>query len=41
VFLGYMMPVLDGAGILRGMAEGPFLNGVPVVLVSSILEATT
>ena len=40
VFLDYMMPVLDGAGMLRGMAEDASLNGVPVVMMSSIPEAT-
>jgi CheY-like chemotaxis protein len=40
VFLDYMMPVLDGAGMLRGMAEDASLNGVPVVMISSIPEAT-
>jgi CheY-like chemotaxis protein len=39
VFLDYMMPVLDGAGMLRGMAEDASLNGVPVVMMSSIPEA--
>ena len=34
------MPVLDGAGMLRGMAEDASLNGVPVVMMSSIPEAT-
>ena len=40
VFLDYMMPVLDGAGMLRGMAEDASLNGVPVVMMSSIPETT-
>jgi CheY-like chemotaxis protein len=40
VFLDYMMPVMDGAGMLRGMAENPSLDGTPVVLMSSIPEIT-
>lgn len=40
VFLDYMMPVMDGAGMLHGMAGDPALDGVPVVLMSSIPEAT-
>ena len=40
VFLDYMMPVLDGAGVLRGMAEDPTLSGVPIVMMSSLPEAT-
>jgi chemosensory pili system protein ChpA (sensor histidine kinase/response regulator) len=35
VFLDYMMPVLDGAGMLGGMAEDATFNGVPVVMMSS------
>ncbi len=40
VFLDFMMPVMDGAGMLRGMAANPALDGVPVVLMSSVPEAT-
>ena len=40
VFLDYMMPVLDGAGMLRGMAADPSLGGIPVVVMSSMPEAT-
>ena len=40
VFLDYMMPVMDGAGVLRGMAADPSLKGVPVVMMSSMPEAT-
>ena len=39
VFLDYMMPVLDGAGVLGGMTKDASLNGVPVVMMSSIPEA--
>ena len=40
VFLDYMMPVMNGAGLLRLMAQNPALDGVPVVMMSSIPEAT-
>lgn len=40
VFLDYMMPVLDGAGVLRGLAADPALHGIPVVVMSSMPEAT-
>ena len=39
VFLDYMMPVLDGAGMLRGMAAEPSLGAIPVVMMSSMPEA--
>jgi CheY-like chemotaxis protein len=40
VFLDYMMPVMDGAGMLRGMEADPSLQAIPVVLMSSMPEAT-
>jgi CheY-like chemotaxis protein len=40
VFLDYMMPVMDGAAMLRAMANDASLKGVPVVIMSSIPEAT-
>ena len=40
VFLDFMMPVMDGAAMLRGMAAEPGLDGIPVVLMSSVPEAT-
>lgn len=40
VFLDYMMPVMDGAGMLRGMKAVPELQAIPVVLMSSMPEAT-
>ncbi len=40
VFLDYMMPVLDGAGLLRGVADDPSLRGIPIVMMSSMSEAT-
>ena len=38
VFLDYMMPVMDGADVLRAMAGDPYIDGVPVVLMSSMPE---
>ena len=40
MFLDYMMPRLDGAGVLRGMIQNPSLLGIPVVMMSSMPEAT-
>jgi CheY-like chemotaxis protein len=40
VFLDYMMPVMDGAGLLRCMAAAPSLRDIPVVIMSSLPEAT-
>lgn len=40
MFLDYMMPVMNGAAMLRVMAEDTALQGIPVVLMSSISEAT-
>jgi CheY-like chemotaxis protein len=40
VFLDYMMPVMDGAALLRGKADDPSLRTIPVVLMSSLPEAT-
>ena len=40
VFLDYMMPVMDGAGLLRGRAADPSLRDIPVVIMSSLPEAT-
>lgn len=39
VFLDYMMPVLNGVGMLQGMAADPDLRGIPVVMMSSMPEA--
>src|SRR3954469_3234831 len=39
VFLDYMMPVMDGAAMLRAMALNPALPAVPVVMMSSMPEA--
>jgi CheY-like chemotaxis protein len=40
VFLDYMMPVMDGAAVLRAMSDDASLRGIPVVVMSSIPEAT-
>jgi len=40
IFLDYMMPVMDGASLLRNMAADPPLRDIPVVLMSSLPEAT-
>lgn len=40
MFLDYMMPVMDGAATLRAMAADPALPAVPVVMMSSMPEAT-
>jgi CheY-like chemotaxis protein len=40
VFTDFMMPVLDGAGLLRAMADDPALRGIPVVLMSALPEKT-
>jgi CheY-like chemotaxis protein len=40
VFLDYMMPVMDGASMLRSMATDPSFRDIPVVMMSSLPEAT-
>ena len=40
LFLDYMMPRLDGAGVLRAMIQDPSLGRVPVVMMSSMPETT-
>ena len=40
VFLDYMMPVMDGAAMLESMINNPSLRGIPVVMMSSMPEAT-
>lgn len=39
VFLDFMMPVMDGSAMLRGMREDSSFENVPVVLMSSMPEA--
>jgi CheY-like chemotaxis protein len=38
VFLDYMMPVMDGAAVLRAMAADATFRTIPVVLMSSVTE---
>ncbi len=40
IFLDFMMPVMDAAGMLRAVALEPRLQAIPVVLMSSMPEAT-
>ena len=40
VFLDYMMPVMDGASMLRSMTADPSFRDLPVVMMSSLPEAT-
>jgi CheY-like chemotaxis protein len=39
IFLDYMMPVMDGAAMLRRLAGDQQLRKIPVVMMSSIPEA--
>jgi CheY-like chemotaxis protein len=40
IFLDYMMPIMDGAAMLSNMRSNPVLRNTPVVMMSSIPEAT-
>jgi len=40
VFLDYMMPVMDGSAVLRSIADDLSLRDIPVVMMSSLPEAT-
>lgn len=40
VFLDYMMPVMNGAAMLRAIADDASMQGIPVVMMSSIPEST-
>ena len=40
VFLDFMMPVRNGAGMLKAMMEDPVMAQIPVIIMSSLLEAT-
>jgi CheY-like chemotaxis protein len=40
IFLDYMMPVMDGASMLSQIRSDPHLRDTPVVMMSSISEAT-
>ncbi len=38
VLLDFMMPILDGPGMLRAMQADPALRGIPVVMMTSLEE---
>ena len=40
VLLDYMMPLLDGPGVLRGLREDPRVASTPVILISSLPESS-
>jgi CheY-like chemotaxis protein len=40
VLTDYMMPVMDGASLIKAMAADPTLKDVPVILLSSLPEET-
>lgn len=39
VLLDYMMPLLDGAGVLKAMRADPNLAAVPVIMMSAVPES--
>jgi DNA-binding response OmpR family regulator len=39
VILDYMMPLLDGAGVLKAMRADPKLAAVPVIMISVVPES--
>jgi CheY-like chemotaxis protein len=39
IFLDYMMPIMNGAAMLTALAANPDLRRIPVVLMSSMVEA--
>jgi CheY-like chemotaxis protein len=40
IILDFMMPVLDGAGVLKALARNEGTNTIPVILTSALPEAT-
>jgi CheY-like chemotaxis protein len=40
VLLDMMMPVMNGPAMLSAMADDPTLNGIPVIILSSLPEET-
>ena len=40
VFMDFMMPVLNGAAMLKAMTADPSMAQIPVVIMSSLPEAT-
>ena len=39
VLLDYMMPLLDGAGVLKAMRADPKLAAVPVIMMTAVPES--
>jgi CheY-like chemotaxis protein len=40
VLTDYMMPVMDGVALINAMSVDPELKGIPIVIMSSVPEAT-
>jgi CheY-like chemotaxis protein len=40
ILLDFMMPVLDGAGMMKRMSANPDISTIPVVIMSSLPQAT-
>lgn len=40
MFLDYMMPIMDGAAMLRRITDDPSWRTIPVVMMSSLPEAS-
>jgi CheY-like chemotaxis protein len=38
ILLDFMMPILNGAGMLRAMAAAPAYQHIPVIMISSLNE---
>ena len=38
ILLDFMMPILDGAGMLRAIAAAPAYRHIPVIMISSLNE---
>ncbi len=38
VLTDFMMPFVDGAGLISAMADNPKTNGIPVVVMTSLAE---
>jgi CheY-like chemotaxis protein len=39
IFLDFMMPVLDGPGVMKAMKLSPDMAAIPVIVMSSLPEA--
>lgn len=39
VLVDFMMPILDGPGMVRAMREDPTLRSVPIIVMSAVAEA--